>query len=224
MLSARQPRDPAARERQFLQPDPRRAAQRELLVVSALVPYKRIDQAVAACTQSGRRLIVIGEGPERATAGSHGRSNGPVSWAGSPTRDWRSLSELPGLAIPGRRGFRDRADRGIGLWCTGDRAGRGGVAETVDNTVGRTYGEPTSAGLLAQSTPGKPTAARMTRARGDGGPRHFQAPSSAIVFSSSSPRSWPADAASSDAACTASSRAEPPDGEKIPATNRYNRF
>ena len=35
------------------------------LVVSALVPYKRIDQAVSACTESGRRLIVIGEGPER---------------------------------------------------------------------------------------------------------------------------------------------------------------
>ncbi len=37
----------------------------DYLVVSALVPYKRIDQAVIACSQSGRRLIVIGEGPER---------------------------------------------------------------------------------------------------------------------------------------------------------------
>ena len=36
------------------------------LVVSALVPYKRIDQAVTACTRLGRRLVVIGEGPERA--------------------------------------------------------------------------------------------------------------------------------------------------------------
>ena len=35
------------------------------LVVSALVPYKRIDQAVAACTHLGRRLFVIGAGPER---------------------------------------------------------------------------------------------------------------------------------------------------------------
>ena len=35
------------------------------LVVSALVPYKRIDQAVAACTHLGRRLVVIGAGPER---------------------------------------------------------------------------------------------------------------------------------------------------------------
>ncbi len=36
------------------------------LVVSQLVPYKRIDVAVAAFTQLGRRLVVIGEGSERA--------------------------------------------------------------------------------------------------------------------------------------------------------------
>lgn len=34
------------------------------LVVSPLVPYKRIDLAVAACKELGRRLVVIGEGPE----------------------------------------------------------------------------------------------------------------------------------------------------------------
>ena len=36
------------------------------LVVSALVPYKKIDHAVKACSRMGRRLIVIGAGPERA--------------------------------------------------------------------------------------------------------------------------------------------------------------
>jgi glycosyltransferase involved in cell wall biosynthesis len=36
------------------------------LVVSQLVPYKRIDLAVAAFNQIGRRLIVIGDGSERA--------------------------------------------------------------------------------------------------------------------------------------------------------------
>jgi glycosyltransferase involved in cell wall biosynthesis len=35
------------------------------LVVSQLVPYKRIDVAVAAFTRLGRRLVVIGEGSER---------------------------------------------------------------------------------------------------------------------------------------------------------------
>ena len=35
------------------------------LCVSALVPYKRIDLAIRACNQLGRRLVVIGAGPER---------------------------------------------------------------------------------------------------------------------------------------------------------------
>jgi glycosyltransferase involved in cell wall biosynthesis len=43
------------------------------LVVSALVPYKRVDLAIAAARRLGRRLIVVGTGPEerrlRAQAG-----------------------------------------------------------------------------------------------------------------------------------------------------------
>jgi glycosyltransferase involved in cell wall biosynthesis len=35
------------------------------LVVSALVPYKRIDLAVSACRALGRRLVIIGAGPGR---------------------------------------------------------------------------------------------------------------------------------------------------------------
>jgi glycosyltransferase involved in cell wall biosynthesis len=36
------------------------------LVVSALTPYKRVDLAVEACTRLGRRLVVVGSGPEEA--------------------------------------------------------------------------------------------------------------------------------------------------------------
>jgi glycosyltransferase involved in cell wall biosynthesis len=43
------------------------------LVVSALTPYKRVDLAVEACNRLGRRLVVVGTGPEdrrlRAIAG-----------------------------------------------------------------------------------------------------------------------------------------------------------
>lgn len=35
------------------------------LIVSRLVSYKRIDLAVEACTAAGKRLIVIGDGPDR---------------------------------------------------------------------------------------------------------------------------------------------------------------
>lgn len=36
------------------------------LIVSRLVPYKRIDLAIAACEKLGRRLKIVGTGPERA--------------------------------------------------------------------------------------------------------------------------------------------------------------
>ena len=54
---------------EFYRPDPAGQADRRkapYLVVSALVPYKKIDQAVTACSFAGRKLVVIGEGPERA--------------------------------------------------------------------------------------------------------------------------------------------------------------
>jgi glycosyltransferase involved in cell wall biosynthesis len=36
-----------------------------VLIVSALVPYKRIDLAIDACRQAGVRLRIVGDGPER---------------------------------------------------------------------------------------------------------------------------------------------------------------
>lgn len=42
----------------------RRAPEDWFLVVSALVPYKKLDQAVRACAHLGRRLKIVGSGPE----------------------------------------------------------------------------------------------------------------------------------------------------------------
>lgn len=47
----------------FFTPDRRVKRQDFYLVVSALVPYKRVDLAVAACERLGRPLVVIGTGP-----------------------------------------------------------------------------------------------------------------------------------------------------------------
>lgn len=53
------------------------------LVLARLIPYKRIDLAVRACTELGRNLVVIGEGPGRraleAIAGPTVRFLGRVS-------------------------------------------------------------------------------------------------------------------------------------------------
>jgi glycosyltransferase involved in cell wall biosynthesis len=52
---------------EFYTPDPAPAPVRpRFLVVSALVPYKRIDLAMTAARQAGVALTVVGDGPERA--------------------------------------------------------------------------------------------------------------------------------------------------------------
>ncbi len=50
----------------FYAPGPGRAAARAFLVVSALVPYKRVDIAIDACRVAGVPLTIVGRGPEEA--------------------------------------------------------------------------------------------------------------------------------------------------------------
>lgn len=71
------------------------------LVVSALVPYKRVEVAVEAFNRMGRRLVVVGEGPE---AGRLAALAGPtVGFRGRV--DETTLRELyqrcRGLVLPG---------------------------------------------------------------------------------------------------------------------------
>jgi glycosyltransferase involved in cell wall biosynthesis len=49
----------------FFHPDAT-TPERFALIVSALVPYKRIDVAIAACARAGVPLTIVGDGPERA--------------------------------------------------------------------------------------------------------------------------------------------------------------
>jgi len=49
----------------FYRPAPNRATDPPFLIVSALVPYKRVDLAIEACQRIGARLDIVGRGPER---------------------------------------------------------------------------------------------------------------------------------------------------------------
>ena len=63
------------------------APESHFLIVSALVPYKRVDLAIAACEQLGVPLRIVGDGPERARLA---HSAGPqVTFLG-----WRSSDEI----------------------------------------------------------------------------------------------------------------------------------
>jgi glycosyltransferase involved in cell wall biosynthesis len=48
----------------FYRPDTARSPEPFFLVVSALVPYKRLDVAIRACADVGARLQIVGRGPE----------------------------------------------------------------------------------------------------------------------------------------------------------------
>lgn len=50
----------------FYRPDPARRPESFFLVVSALVPYKRLDVAIRACAAAGAGLTIVGRGPEMA--------------------------------------------------------------------------------------------------------------------------------------------------------------
>jgi glycosyltransferase involved in cell wall biosynthesis len=118
------------------------------LVVSALVPYKRIDHAIAACTRSGRRLTVIGEGPERARL--QAMAGGTVAFLGwQPDSVIREhYRECRALLFPGDEDFGIVPIEALACGAPVIALGRGGVAETVDDAVGRTYAEPSADALL----------------------------------------------------------------------------
>jgi glycosyltransferase involved in cell wall biosynthesis len=118
------------------------------LVVSALVPYKRIDHAVAACTSLGRPLVVIGEGPERARLS---RLAGPsVEFLGWQPDDVirAHYRRCKALLFPGEEDFGIVPVEALACGAPVVALDRGGAAETIDSRVGHTYSEPTPEGLL----------------------------------------------------------------------------
>ena len=120
------------------------------LIVSALVPYKRIELAVQAFTKLGRRLIVAGDGPELARLTA--RAGPTVRFLGGVPHE-----ELPRLyagasffLLPGEEDFgiapveSQSAGRPVLALC------RGGALETVvPGKTGLFFEEPTVESLLA---------------------------------------------------------------------------
>ncbi len=110
------------------------------LAVSAFAPYKRLDLAVAACRQLGRRLVVIGAGQDEARLR---RLAGPevtfLGWQpGEAIRD--HMRRCRALLFPGEEDFGIVPVEAMACGAPVIAYGRGGATETV---VPPGLGEPT---------------------------------------------------------------------------------
>jgi len=119
------------------------------LMVSELVPYKRIDTAVRLFSRTGRRLRIAGEGPEyrklrRQAAGS-------VEFLGrvadSGLREL--LARCRAFLLPGEEDFGIAAVEALASGKPVVALGRGGALETVPSFGGVFYDQPCEEDLAA---------------------------------------------------------------------------
>jgi glycosyltransferase involved in cell wall biosynthesis len=134
---------------EFYTPDSGGPRSDEYLCVSALVPYKRIDHAVTACSRLGRPLVVIGQGPERERLESLA---GPtVRFLGWQPDDVirEHYRRCKALLFPCEDDFGIVPVEALACGAPVVALGRGGVSETLRDGRGRFYAEPTPEGLAA---------------------------------------------------------------------------
>ncbi len=126
------------------------------LVLSALVPYKRIDLAVQASVQAGRQLVVAGDGPERRrleALAAASRGSGQVRFVGAV--DDASLPAYYGhcraFVFPGLEdfGITPLEATAAGRPVVAYRAG--GVLDTVREGLNGVFCEEQTAAALAEA-------------------------------------------------------------------------
>ncbi len=117
------------------------------LMVSELVSYKRLDYAIRHFSRTGRKLRVVGDGPEnrnlKKLAGSSVEFCGRVSAA-----DLRELySRCRALVMPGEEDFGITMVEALASGKPVLGLGRGGACEIVDQLGGILYAAPTEEDL-----------------------------------------------------------------------------
>jgi glycosyltransferase involved in cell wall biosynthesis len=133
----------------FYQPD-RTASGSHFLIVSALVPYKRLDIAIDACARAGASLRIVGDGPLRTELERHGA--GRVEFLGwqPPEQLREEYRRAAALLLPGEEDFGIVPVEAQACGCPVVALARGGALETVqDDETGVLVGEATSEAFAA---------------------------------------------------------------------------
>jgi glycosyltransferase involved in cell wall biosynthesis len=119
------------------------------LIVSELVAYKRLDYAVRSFAQNGRRLRIVGDGPEFANLRSLARPN--IEFCGRVSdQDLRTLcARARAFLLPGEEDFGIATVEALASGKPVIALARGGALETVPHSPlgGVLYPEPTEASL-----------------------------------------------------------------------------
>lgn len=105
------------------------------LVVSALVPYKRIDIAIEAAALAGQPLVIVGGGPDEARL--RAMAGDTVTFLGNVDADaLRDLYRRAGvLMLPGEEDFGIAPVEALACGCPVVALARGGATETVDDGI-----------------------------------------------------------------------------------------
>jgi glycosyltransferase involved in cell wall biosynthesis len=143
----------------FFSPDDTVASENFLLIVSALVPYKRIDVAIAASRLSGTPLRIIGDGPERAALAALAiRTGADVRFLGSVSdEDVRDqYRRAAAVLLPGEEDFGIAPVEAQACGTPVIALARGGALETVIDGV---------TGVLVDDTSAEAFAAGIARAK-----------------------------------------------------------
>jgi glycosyltransferase involved in cell wall biosynthesis len=120
------------------------------LIVSALVPYKKIDLAVEVFNQTGERLKIVGTGPDFRKLRKSARPN--IEFLGQVSADRLRHLYQGALAIvqPGEEDFGIAAVEAQACGTPVIAHGRGGARETViPGETGLLFADPSPAGLRA---------------------------------------------------------------------------
>ena len=121
------------------------------LVVSALVPYKRVDHAIAACAALGRPLKIVGSGPDRqqleALASKLGAN---VEFLGFVSDEdlGHYYSRARALLFPGVEDFGIVPVEAIATGCPVIALEEGGILDSMTASTAVFYADATIDGLL----------------------------------------------------------------------------
>jgi glycosyltransferase involved in cell wall biosynthesis len=120
------------------------------LVVSALVPYKRVAHAIQACAKLGRSLTIVGRGPEetrlRALAAELGAD---VSFTGFASDELLAgyYGQARALLFPGVEDFGIVPVEAIACGCPVIALAEGGILDSMTEQTAMFYNEPTAEAL-----------------------------------------------------------------------------